>query len=475
MKYQKILFIILIFTTPISSCNSQEQNPNNKRVIIQADIYPHAVTVPEMKCSSDSSQTYSYYLPKKYKITEKFPIIYVFDPKARGALAVNKFCNAAEKFGWIVIGSNIIRNKLTWQEIQRSLDVLFEDTYNKFSIDVRRVYTAGFSGGARVAASVAILSGNIEGVIACAAGLPNNSKPEKTNFEYIGCVGNADFNYSEMQNLEARMNEWEMSNYFIYFNGKHDWSPDDVIMEAFERLEISAMKKGLVAKNADLTSSLMNRLNAKISQNRNVGLPVDANIEYYMKIVSTFGGLIDVSEYKKLIYEHGNTNEYKSYIAQKKQFDSIEAEGRIRFSQAFNNKDFNQLKKMVQNLKKDIKSTKNTDKKFSLIRIQSTLSLLSFMYSINELNVGNIDNAKGFTDLYEMVDPENPDLHYLRARLSAAKGKLDEALDYLDKAVAAGYDDIATIDSDKVFEQLKNNDKFQTIQKGILKNRIEAK
>jgi hypothetical protein len=44
------------------------------------------------------------------RATRKWPIIYLFDPLARGEVAVEAVRAAAEKFGYIVVASNNSRN-----------------------------------------------------------------------------------------------------------------------------------------------------------------------------------------------------------------------------------------------------------------------------------------------------------------------------------------------------------------------------
>src|SRR5213075_3114961 len=93
-----------------------------------------------------------------------WPIMYAFDPGARGTLPVTRYQQAAEKYGWIVIGSNNSQNG----SMQQSLDAwvaMWDDTHQRFNIEGQRVYVTGFSGGARVAIYFARLCKD------CAAGV----------------------------------------------------------------------------------------------------------------------------------------------------------------------------------------------------------------------------------------------------------------------------------------------------------------
>jgi len=66
--------------------------------------------IPEVRSLADSTQRYALYLPSAYDSNESWPVIYAFDPAGQGALAVELFAPAAERFGYIVAGSNNSEN-----------------------------------------------------------------------------------------------------------------------------------------------------------------------------------------------------------------------------------------------------------------------------------------------------------------------------------------------------------------------------
>ena len=78
---------------------------------------------------------------------KKFPCIYFFDAHARGSLPVRTYKDLAEKYGFVLIGSNISKNGTEWQVTNDGVKVLMEDTRSRINIDPKRIYTSGFSGG----------------------------------------------------------------------------------------------------------------------------------------------------------------------------------------------------------------------------------------------------------------------------------------------------------------------------------------
>src|SRR5947207_802464 len=82
--------------------------------------------IPKIICSANPQQSYALYLPSQFSPNKRWPIIYAFDPGARGQAAVETIQAAAERYGYIVVGSNNSRNgreavsaeaaKATWQD-----------------------------------------------------------------------------------------------------------------------------------------------------------------------------------------------------------------------------------------------------------------------------------------------------------------------------------------------------------------------
>ena len=99
-----------------------------------------------------------------------------------------------------------------------------KDVSAHFSVDHHRVYTAGVSGGARMATALA-LSGLVKGVIACSAGFPEPDRvPAKIAFGFFGTAGTEDFNYREMRKLDQVLGERGMVHRLVVFDGGHEWA-----------------------------------------------------------------------------------------------------------------------------------------------------------------------------------------------------------------------------------------------------------
>src|SRR4051812_26516327 len=72
----------------------------------------HAAELPKgrllekVACAADATQTYALYIPTSFDPARRWPVVFCFDPGARGRTPVERFTAAAEKYGYLVIGSN---------------------------------------------------------------------------------------------------------------------------------------------------------------------------------------------------------------------------------------------------------------------------------------------------------------------------------------------------------------------------------
>lgn len=208
--------------------------------------FPRGEVVADVACLTDPFQHYALYLPSSYAPGKLWPVLIAFDPAARGRIPVERFKEAAEALGMVVVGSNNSRNG-PWADNARSAAALWEECRSRFAADERRVYVAGFSGGARLAAAFTTLVHKpVAGVVSCGAGLPEWIKPEAlARTAVFLTAGVRDFNRLEIFDLESSLRSLSAACRFRSFDGEHDWAPADVCREALEWMDLRAMRDGL--------------------------------------------------------------------------------------------------------------------------------------------------------------------------------------------------------------------------------------
>jgi pimeloyl-ACP methyl ester carboxylesterase len=190
-------------------------------------------------------QGYALYLPSTYKADRAWPVIFAFDPRARGRTAVERYQAAAEKYGYIVAGSNVSRNG-SWEVSMKAAESMAADVSRRFQIDPKRVYAAGMSGGARVAMALALGSDIFAGVIASSAGYPDSKPRKMLPFVVFGTAGTEDFNYPEMRDLDRTLGS---PHRVAIFEGGHVWLSSELAIEAVEWIELQAMASGRAPRN----------------------------------------------------------------------------------------------------------------------------------------------------------------------------------------------------------------------------------
>ncbi len=216
--------------------------------------------VEKVACLADPARTYALYLPSAFDPRKTWPVLILFDPAARGPVAIEAFRAAAEEYGWVLAGSNDSRNG-PFRENGLAAAALWADLAARLPVDAKRVYAAGFSGGARVASAFSRLIGRpIAGIIGCGAGLAEGVGPQALGASaYFGLAGLRDFNYVEMKGLDRALDAGGPPHRFHYFDGPHAWPDPASCALAMAWMEIMAMKQGLRPADREAAASMIGR------------------------------------------------------------------------------------------------------------------------------------------------------------------------------------------------------------------------
>jgi predicted esterase len=252
-----------------------------------ADL-PTGQIVDSVECTLDSTQHYALYLPSNYTPSRQWSVILAFDGGAHGQVPVERYRQAAEKYGYIVAGSLNSRNG-PWEVSMNAAKAMTADVKARFSIDPKRVYTAGMSGGARVAMKIALESRQIAGVFASSAGFPGEFI-SRVPFPVFGSAGTDDFNHLEMYQLDRRMTS---AHRVLYFEGGHTWLPAELAMQGVEWMELQAMKSGLRTRDAALLDSWFATRAGRINALQDNPETLNALIH----LIADFEGLEDVGKF----------------------------------------------------------------------------------------------------------------------------------------------------------------------------------
>ena len=436
------------------------------------DRLPQGEVIDKVVCKADAAQSYALFLPPGYTEDKKWPILYAFDPVARGTVPVKLFREAAAKFGYIVVGSNNSRNGIDISEVVK---MLWADTHERFSIDERRVYTTGFSGGARVASAVALSYRDaVAGAIVASGGPgPNFNASTASQLVFFATAGTEDFNFPEMQQLKRRLDTLGVSNRLVVFEGGHDWPPLEVCGEAVAWLEIQAMKSGTRAKDEALIDE---RLQLQLKTARDYE-PAQKSYEAYLEyeaLATSFKGLRDVSEFATAAARLKSSKEVKAAIKAELAEEDDQAnllartETLLRDAPA-NPETMAELKANLSDLAKKSDQSKSAAERRVARRVLQALRVQMYeeAFALRQRKEYAAIPAK--LELAAVISPKDPRVFYDLATAYARVGNKGRATTALAKAVERGFTDLGRIEQNEDFAILRNEEGYKKIVAGLKK------
>ena len=430
---------------------------------------PAGVVKDEVLVKDKPGQSYSIYLPKSYTAEKRWPIIYIFDPMGRGALAVNNYHLVAEKYGFILVGSKNSRNGLQWDEIRSIIQDLWNETHAKLSIDTQRTYAAGFSGGARVASLAATLCGScISGVIASGAGFsPAITLSSKIGFDFFGAVGMDDYNYPELIKLKDSLNKLGISSHLAFFDGVHQWMPPETFESAVVWMNIRAMEKGSQPKDDKLISEYVNSRAGEADKLASTNQLLLAAREY-RSLVDDLEGLANTSAYLQRADQLAALPKFKKAV--KAETIALERQASdakklmATIDQAPNDQGPQlSASSIISDLEKRASSEDEAVRhvaKRTLAQVYAE-SLESAMFTYEPQK--QYDLAIANLRLATQVSPKNWYAMYQLGRAYALDHRRKNAVDAIERSIELGLRDRALIEKDDAFSELRGSDDFQIL------------
>ncbi len=222
---------------------------------------PKGEVVPKVVCAGDTRFSYALYLPSGYREDQAWPVLFGYSPGGSGEEPVRLFQKAAERFGWIVVGSNDSRNGPLPPAMEAS-EAMWKDVRSRFKVDPRRSYGVGFSGGARMAMRVAMKHPkNFAGLVSIGAfGTGDGLLTGLGHLYFHLSCGLEDLNHWELQKGKRELQSRGWKALADRFEGGHRWAPEEVAASALSFLQLGAIREGLAPKDPALESEFRQKL-----------------------------------------------------------------------------------------------------------------------------------------------------------------------------------------------------------------------
>ncbi|MGA9752608.1 MAG: hypothetical protein WBS54_12550 [Acidobacteriota bacterium] len=213
------------------------------------DLKPGTV-IPRVECRTEKGFSFALYLPSTYAPGRPWPVIFCFSPSGRGVDPVLLLQASAERYGYIVVGSNDSKNG-PWGPVAKAQTALWKEVNERFPVDPARSYAVGFSGGARAAMSMALKHrGEFAGVISCGAfTAEDRAVPKSCGLSLYMLVGNEDFDYFEFTYYDRWLTKRNDPHWLEVFDGPHQWPAAPLLTQAVEFMQAEAMRRGLVPRD----------------------------------------------------------------------------------------------------------------------------------------------------------------------------------------------------------------------------------
>ena len=442
-----------------------------------AEELPRGQVIERVAARRDPSQTYALYLPSNYTPARRWPIVYCFDPAARGALPARLFAEAAERFGWVVAGSNNSRNG----PIKASLDAaaaMAEDAEARLSLDRGRVYTAGFSGGARQAVLLDFLCRHcLAGVIAVGAGYPPDFKPAApVRLALFGVAGVDDFNFAEMKALDAELSRLGAAHRFESFTGGHAWAPKEVVMAAVEWMELQAVRTGRRAGDGAFVAGVWGRRLAE-ARRLEAGPDPYAAFRAYESLAADFRGLRDVTEAESrrdalgaskevrgaLKDEAGQSSRQQRVVSELFELAERrrgEFEARVRAAADF--------RRLVEGLRAKAKAEADSGERRVARRALNQVAAHFYEAAANlRQRRARAADVVGALELAAEVAPNSPQLFFELAVAHAENSDRKRALAALRAAFEKGFKDAAALEREPALEALRDDTEYKRLVESL--------
>jgi dienelactone hydrolase len=453
------------------------------------------------------SQSYALYLPSTYAPDRAWPLLMAFDPSAEGAVPVKLFREAAEKYGYIVVGSNNSRNGPTRPSAE-AFDALWRDVHTRFRVDDRRIYAAGFSGAAQFSSWVAgSCQGCLAGVILSGAGFPPDHPPSPgLKFVVYAAIGHYDFNFPEMVQLRQALERDKITHHIDSFDGSHQWMPPALAQAALEWLNLQAMASGVLPRDEPFVAAQWSqRLQQAQAEEHNHDLYQAFNS--YSSLAADFVPLRDAGEARAAVERLRGSPEYRRAQAslddQVRKQNNITAPIIARMISLASNPNGEiaglpqvqqspmamqsngrpaaggplapdpsggpemvrqQLEGDLASLRKQRERETNPEKLTVLRRAVGAVFGYAYDSGYTMLDSKNYRAAAAYFELAAFAAPKaSAPMHYNAAAAYCLAGDRKQSMHLLRQAVAEGFNDRGRLEADHDFDRLRSSPEFQAV------------
>jgi len=434
----------------------------------QPAVYEKGVVTDTLWVNQRSGESFSFYAPESYEAATPSPVIFIFEPGARGIIGIAPFIAAADTYGYVLVCSNNSKNGPYTQNYAIA-ERLFKKVSSDLNLDPRRVYTSGFSGGARLATSIASGSDQIQGVLSCGAALNLDSGglPGSPTYSYTVIMGNEDMNYYELPFTRNYLRNIKLPHEIFTDDMNHRWPSADQILYAFDWMQLEAYKNRLIPVDSAIVNKVYHKFLDRAKLKEKNDRLLEAGHEYN-RILGNFRRYYNLDSIEQMSI---TLKQSKSYRAQVKRNETLmETEKMLTYE--FLNRFGSDIEKgnfqmswwenRIGKLKK-----KQDSKSWMEQKMYSRLLYRIYANAAENANfatyINTADQKRYCFDICILVYPKYPVSYIRQIEIASETGNNELALDYLEKLLATGTTATELLSQFPTLGSLKGNERFDQL------------
>jgi tetratricopeptide (TPR) repeat protein len=484
-KILPVLIILIVCARAVlAQAGSPTSAPTNPPAAVPSagvETIETGKILPDIHCAAHPEQSYALYLPSGYSPFRRWPLVVSSDPGAQGTIPLDLQKAAAERLGYILVASNNSRNG-PWKPRLEATHAVLTNVQTRFPIDSRRIYFAGFSGGARFSSQLAALCKCSAGLLLSGAGFSQGLAPDaRAALPVFSTVGIFDFNYKEMIPLQDELAKAAYPHWLRIFDGSHQWPPADVMDEALTWFRIEEMKMQIEPRDQAFIDAQFAKARARAESFEHSGDLLDAQREY-SQIADTFDSL-------------GDATNVATVASRRAKAQALAEEKAVREAAKREQNDFKEEHELASNIVALVVAPSNPGDRFQsdqdlqsqIVRLRENAErekraekLRVYKRALGDVLVTAMETGNSLLDEkkfqnaardFELATQAVPDSEWAWSQLAlarAAAGDKREALASLRRAYELANDKPSFrkwLETEPAFAPLRSSPEFQTVQK----------